>query len=111
MTSVGRTLCMMSRQLSANEQIARFLLHRIPRAHLLPALLAELNIEKLWQDTYNDWYTVQKILFNRCRDTNPGNTWLDHSSTAEYQYTLAELERQAYCRRQWIWISIANVAL
>ena len=51
LTSVSNAMHV-SRQLSANEQIARFLLHEYPN-HTYASLLAELN-RKTLQDTYND---------------------------------------------------------
>ena len=48
MTSIGEAI-KMSRQISANEQIARVLLIEYPE-HTYYSLLAELNI-KLWKDT------------------------------------------------------------
>jgi hypothetical protein len=51
LTSVSRAMHV-SRQLSANEQIARFMLHEYSD-HTYASLLAELN-RKTLQDTYND---------------------------------------------------------
>jgi len=50
LTSVNRAI-MTSRAMSANEQIARALLHEYPD-HTYPSLLAELN-RKTLQDIYN----------------------------------------------------------
>lgn len=51
LTSVNRAI-MTSRALSANEQIARSLLHEYPN-HTYASLLADLN-RKTLQDIYND---------------------------------------------------------